>query len=56
MEAWILAPGERRAGPTELPADLAAGRYRAVLAFTVESPNLPAGRTEARTAPFAVER
>ena len=31
MEAWMLAPGESRAGPTELPGDLAAGRYRAVL-------------------------
>jgi hypothetical protein len=56
MEAWILAPGERRAGPTELPADLAAGRYRAVLAFTVESARPSAERTEARSAPFAVER
>ena len=56
MEAWILAPGERRAGPTELPAELAAGRYRAVLAFTIESAAPSAGRTEGRTAPFAVER
>jgi hypothetical protein len=55
MEAWILAPGEHRAGPTELPGDLAAGRYRAVLAFTVESANPPATRTEARTPPFGVE-
>jgi hypothetical protein len=55
MEAWILAPGEQRAGPTELPADLAAGRYRAVLAFTVESAKSGSERLEARTAPFAVE-
>jgi hypothetical protein len=52
----MLAPGERRTGPTELPADLTAGRYRAVLAFTVESANPSNGRTEARTTPFAVER
>jgi hypothetical protein len=56
MEAWILAPDERRAGPTDLPADLAAGQYRAVLAFTVQSAHSSADRTEARTAPFAVER
>jgi hypothetical protein len=56
MEAWILAPGERRDGPTELPADLAPGRYRVVLAFTLESANPSAGRREARTAPFAVAR
>jgi hypothetical protein len=56
MEAWILAPGEQRAGPTELPADLAPGHYRAVLAFTVESAKSGSGRLEARTAPFAVER
>lgn len=56
MEAWLLAPGERRAGPTDLPADLATGRYRAVLAFTVESANPSAGRREARTSPFAVRR
>ena len=56
MEAWILTPGQRRTGPTELPADLAAGRYRAVLAFTAESPDPSAKRTEARTTPFTVER
>jgi hypothetical protein len=56
MEAWILPPGERRAGPTELPGDLEAGRYRAVLAFTVESANPSGGRLEVRTAPFSVER
>jgi hypothetical protein len=56
MEAWILGPGERRAGPTELPADLAPGRYRAVLAFTLESADPSAGRRKARTAPFAVAR
>jgi hypothetical protein len=56
MEAWILGPGERRDGPTELPGDLTPGRYRAVLAFTPESANPSAGRWEARTAPFVVER
>jgi hypothetical protein len=55
MEAWILAPGESRAGPTELPADLAAGRYRAVLGFSAGLAEPPAGRVEARTAPFAVK-
>jgi hypothetical protein len=56
MEAWILAPGERRAGPTELPGDLTPGRYRAVLAFTLESASASGRRLEARTSPFAVER
>jgi Big-like domain-containing protein len=56
MEAWMLAPGARRAGPTELPGDLAVGRYRAVLGFTVQSATRPGGRLESRTAAFAVER
>jgi hypothetical protein len=56
MEAWILGPGERREGPTELPADLSVGRYRAVLAFTVESANPSTERLEARSAPFSLER
>jgi hypothetical protein len=56
MEAWILAPGERRAGPTELPAELPPGRYRAALAFTVEGAHGSGSRVEARSAPFSVER
>jgi hypothetical protein len=56
MAAWVLAPGERRAEPTELPGDLEAARYRAVLAFTVESANPSEGRLEVRSAPFMVER
>ena len=56
MEAWILAPGEQRAGPTELPADLTAGRYRALLAFTVESAKPESGRLKAPSAPFTVGR
>ena len=56
MEAWLLAPGETRAGPTELPADLVAGRYRAVLGFSAGSGEHAAGKLEARTAPFTVER
>lgn len=36
MEAWLLQPGETREAATELPADLAAGRYRLVIAFTIE--------------------
>jgi hypothetical protein len=56
MEAWVLAPSEQRAGPTELPSDLTAARYRAVLAFTAESATPGSERFEARTAPFAVER
>jgi hypothetical protein len=56
MEAWLLAPGETRTGPTELPADLVAGRYRAVLGFSAGSAEPTSGKLEARTAPFAVER
>jgi hypothetical protein len=56
MEAWLLAPGETRAGPTELPADLVAGRYRAVLGFSTGSAEPSAGKLEARTDPFTVER
>ena len=56
MEAWLLAPGETRAGPTELPADLVAGRYRAVLGFSEGSAEPAAGKLEARTAPFTVEQ
>ena len=56
MEAWLLAPGETRTGPTELPADLVAGRYRAVLGFSAGSEEPSSGKLEARTAPFAVER
>jgi hypothetical protein len=56
MEAWLLAPGEHRDGPTELPADLGAGRYRAVLAFTVESAQPSGARRAARTSPVEVER
>ena len=52
MEAWLLAPGETRAGPTELPA----GRYRAVLGFSAGSGEHAAGKLEARTAPFTVEQ
>jgi hypothetical protein len=56
MEAWLLAPGEQRAGPSELPAHLTAARYRAVLAFTAESAKHGSERFQARSAPFAVER
>ena len=56
MEAWLLAPGGTRAGPTELPADLVAGRYRAVLGFSAGSGEHAAGKLEARTAPFTVEQ
>lgn len=56
MEAWMLSPGSTRAGPTELPADLRAGRYRLVLGFGVESAEPPAERLQARTPPFTVDR
>jgi hypothetical protein len=56
MEAWILAPGEQRAGPTELPADLTAGSYRAVVALTLESASPESAGLEARSGAFAVER
>jgi hypothetical protein len=38
MEAWILDPRGTRTGKTELPATLAAGRYRVVVRMTVEAP------------------
>jgi hypothetical protein len=38
MEAWILDPRGTRSGDTELPASLAAGRYRVVVRMTMESP------------------
>ena len=56
MEAWMLSPGSTRAGPTELPADLRAGRYRLVLGFGVESAEPPAEGLQARTPPFTVDR
>jgi hypothetical protein len=56
MEAWMLSPGGTRAGPTDLPADLGAGRYRIVLGFTAGSPETSAGKLEARTSPFMVDR
>ena len=56
MEAWMLSPGSTRTGPTELPADLRAGRYRLVLGFGVESAEPPAERLQARTPPFTVDR
>ena len=56
MEAWILAPGQTRAGPTELPGDLPAGRYRVVLGFSAGSGEPGAGKLEARTSPFTVEQ
>ena len=55
-EAWMLSPDGTRVGPTELPARLAAGRYRIVLGFTTESGENPDGMLEARTPPFTVER
>jgi hypothetical protein len=36
MEAWILDPRGTRTGTTELPATIAAGRYRVVVRMTVE--------------------
>jgi Big-like domain-containing protein len=56
MEAWMLSPGSTRTGPTELPADLRAGRYRVVLGFGAGSGEPPAERLEARTPPFSVDR
>ena len=37
MEAWILDPRGTRTGATELPAVIAAGRYRVVVRMTMES-------------------
>jgi hypothetical protein len=37
MEAWILDPRGTRTGATELPATIAAGRYRVVVRMTVEN-------------------
>ena len=56
MEAWMLSPGSTRTGPTELPADLRAGRYRVVLGFGDGSMEPPPERLKARTPPFSVDR
>lgn len=55
MEAWILGPGETRAGRTELPSEMPSGRYRVALAFTVEG-GAGGGRLTARSAPVTVQR
>ncbi len=56
MEAWMLSPGSTRVGPTELPADLHAGRYRVVLGFGAGAAEAAAEKVEAQTPPFTVER
>ena len=56
MEAWILSPGETLPGRLELPGDLVAGRYRAVLGFSAGSLEPSAVKLEARTPPFTVEQ
>lgn len=56
MEAWMLSPGGTRVGPTDLPADLGAGRYRIVLGLSAGSLEPSAVKLEARTSPFMVDR
>lgn len=54
MEAWILGPGEVRAGRTELPPRMPPGRYRVALGFTVEG-RAGGARLTARSAPVTVQ-
>ena len=55
MEAWILAPRGTRTGATELPATIAAGRYRVVVRMTVEGTgSTPASAITAMSDPITV--
>ena len=54
MEAWILEPNGTRTAPTELPASVAPGRYRIVVALTREGEAAPAEAVRAVSAPFTV--
>ena len=55
MEAWILDPRGTRTGPTELPATIAAGRYRVVVRLTVEvAGSAPADAITAVSEPITV--
>jgi hypothetical protein len=55
MEAWILDPRATRTGTTELPATIAAGRYRVVVRMSVESPGATnASAITAVSDPFTV--
>ena len=55
MEAWILDPRGTRTGPTELPATIAAGRYRVVVRMTVDAAgNTPASAITAVSDPITV--
>jgi hypothetical protein len=54
MEAWLLAPGQTRTGATELPAELAPGRIRIVLA--VSTGGASPARLEVRSGPVTIQR
>ena len=54
MEAWILDPRGTRSGPTELPASLAAARYRVVVRMTVEGGATPAPAVMAVSDPITI--
>ena len=54
MEASTVAPGMGRGAATDLPAMLAAGRYRLVIALTREGATAPATRLQAISAPIVV--
>ena len=57
MEAWLLDPRGTREATTELPARLAAGRYRMVIAFSQEAVGAdgrPVQPVRAVSAPFDV--
>jgi hypothetical protein len=55
MEAWILGPRASRTGTTELPATIAAGRYRVVVRMTVEGTgSTPASAISAVSDPITV--
>ncbi len=54
MEAWLLQPHERRNATTDLPASLAAGRYRLVILLAPESGPPSAPGVAATSEPFTV--
>ena len=55
MEAWILDPRGTRTGPTELPATIAAGRYRVVVRMTADAAgSAPASAITAVSDPITV--
>ena len=54
MEAWILDAHGTRSGATELPATMAAGRYRVVVRMTMETSPGTASAVSAISDPISV--